>query len=121
VTFLVVILGGTILQIPYWTDNSTAKTPQSMKITGRQFAWTIEPPRVKAHLKTKIEFRALDVNHAMGIYSPGGTLLKQVNILPGVVQQIVFTFDEVGIYKMRCLEFCGVDHHLMENDLEVTR
>jgi cytochrome c oxidase subunit 2 len=57
----------------------------------------------------------------MGIYNPDGTLIKQVNVLPGVTQKIVLTFHKVGTYKLRCLEFCGVDHHLMENDLEVTR
>jgi cytochrome c oxidase subunit II len=120
VTFLVAVIGGTIFQIPYWSDNSSAKTPQSIEITGRQFAWTLDPPRVKAGLETRIEVRAVDVNHAIGIYDPGGTLIKQVNVLPGVVQTIVLTFDRAGVYKVRCLEFCGVDHHLMENDLEVT-
>lgn len=121
VTFLVVLLGGTIFQLPYWSDKSSEKTPQNVEIVGRQFAWTIDPPRVKAGLKTRIELRADDVNHAMGIYTPHGTLVKQVNVLPGVTQTIVVTFDEIGVYKMRCMEFCGVDHHLMANDLEVTR
>lgn len=121
VTFLVVLLGGTIFQLPYWSDTSDDKTPQSLEVTGRQFAWTIDPPRVRTGMKTKIEVRATDVNHAIGIYDPDGVLVKQVNVLPGVTQTIVLTFEEVGVYKVRCLEFCGVDHHLMENDLEVTR
>jgi cytochrome c oxidase subunit 2 len=121
VTFLVVLIGGTIWQIPYWSDNSATKVPQNISVTGRQFAWTVDPPRIKSGIKTRIEVRAVDVNHGIGIYDPGGTLLKQVNVLPGVVQTMVLTFDEVGVYKLRCLEFCGVDHHLMENDLEVTR
>lgn len=121
VTFLVIVLGGTIFQLPYWKDKSDEKTPQRIEIVGRQFAWTVNPPRVRAGLKTRIELRAADVNHAMGIYNPDGTLIKQVNVLPGVTQQIVLTFRKVGTYKLRCLEFCGVDHHLMENDLEVTR
>jgi cytochrome c oxidase subunit II len=41
-------------------------------------------------------------------------------VLPGVTQDFVITFKKVGVYKLRCLEFCGVDHHLMSNDLEVT-
>jgi len=121
VTFLVVVLGGTIFQLPYWTDSGNEKTPQSIEVTGRQFAWTIDPPRVKVGLKTRIELRSVDVSHAMGLYDPDGVLVKQVNVLPGVTQKVVVTFDDVGVYKLRCLEFCGVDHHLMENDLEVTQ
>jgi cytochrome c oxidase subunit 2 len=121
VAFLVVVLGGTMFQIPYWADNSDEKTPQEMNIVGRQFAWTIDPPRVRRDLKTRVEVRAADVNHALGVYDPDDVLVKQVNVLPGVTQDFVITFKKLGTYKLRCLEFCGVDHHLMSNDLEVTR
>jgi cytochrome c oxidase subunit 2 len=117
--FLVVVLGGTIFQIPYWTDDSNAKTPQKLEIVGQQFAFTVNPPRVRANEETRIELRAKDVSHAVGIYEPDGTLVKQVNILPGVTQKILVTFKKTGVYKLRCLEFCGLDHHLMQNDLVV--
>jgi cytochrome c oxidase subunit 2 len=121
VAFLVVVLGSTIFEIPYWKDNSNDKTAQTIEITARQFAWTVNPPRVKAGVKTRIELHAADVNHALGVYDPDDTLIKQVNVLPGVTQTFVITFKKAGTYKLRCLEFCGVDHHLMENDLQVTR
>jgi cytochrome c oxidase subunit 2 len=121
VAFLVVVLGGTIFQIPYWSDNSSARAPQHLNVVGRQFAWTIDPPRVRAGVRTRVEVRAADVNHAVGLYDPSDTLIKQVNVLPGVTQDFVITFHKTGRYKLRCLEFCGVDHHLMENDLEVRR
>ena len=118
---LVVTLGGTIFAIPYGSDQSTGGTRQRLSITGRQFAWTIKPSRVKAGVKTAIEVGAVDVNHALGIYDPDDVLIKQVNVVPGVSQPIVMTFDRPGRYTIRCLEFCGVDHHLMENALEVVR
>jgi cytochrome c oxidase subunit II len=90
-------------------------------VTGRQFAWTISPPRVRAGLKTRIEVRSADVNHAFGLYDPSETLVKQVNVLPGLTQDVVFTFNKPGTWTVRCLEFCGVDHHLMQNVLRVTR
>ena len=71
-------------------------------------------------MPTLIVIDAADVNHAVGIYDPDDTLIKQVNVLPHVDQRISMTFDEPGTYEIRCLEFCGVDHHLMENKLEVT-
>jgi cytochrome c oxidase subunit II len=121
IAFLVVALGGTIFSIPYWSDTSTARTPQRIEVTGRQFAWTISPPRVRAGLKTRIEVRSADVNHAFGLYDPSETLVKQVNVLPGLTQDVVFTFNKPGTWTVRCLEFCGVDHHLMQNVLRVTR
>jgi cytochrome c oxidase subunit 2 len=120
VALLVILLAGTLFQVPYWSDTGE-KAPQHLKITGRQFAWTVDPPRVRAHVKTRVEVRAVDVNHAVGVYDPDNRLIKQVNVLPGVAQEFVITFKKAGRYKLRCLEFCGLNHHLMENDLEVTR
>jgi cytochrome c oxidase subunit II len=121
ISFLVVVLAGTIFEIPYWSDNKRETTAQRVSITGRQFAWTVNPPRIKAGVKTTVQVRAVDVNHGLGVYNPNDTLIKQVNVLPGVVQQFVITFKKPGTYRLRCMEFCGVDHHLMENTLEVTR
>jgi cytochrome c oxidase subunit II len=121
VSLLVITLGATIFAIPYGSDQSTADAKQRMTIVGQQFAWTVKPARVKAGVKTTIELGVKDVNHAVGIYDPDDTLIKQVNIVPGVSQPIEMTFEEPGRYTIRCLEFCGVDHHLMENTLEVVR
>jgi cytochrome c oxidase subunit II len=120
IIFLFALFGATIFAVPYWPKGA-ASAPQKLEITGRQFAWTIDPPRVRAGLRTAVELHAADVNHALGIYDPDDTLIKQVNVLPGVAQDFNITFKKPGTYKLRCLEFCGVDHHLMEDDLEVTR
>lgn len=120
VTFLVIVLGGTVVQIPYWSDNSDAKVPQTVKIVGRQFAWTVSPLKLRAHLKTRFVVTATDVNHGLGVYDPDDVLIKQVNVLPGVEQKFIITFDKAGTYELRCMEFCGVDHHLMQNTIEVT-
>ena len=119
-TILIVLLGATIFSVPYF---STANEPgdQQLHITGRQFAWTIDPPRIRAGKPTHVEVDAVDVNHAVGLYDPHHTLIKQVNVLPGVTQDFNITLNDPGTYTIRCLEFCGVDHHLMENKLEVTR
>jgi cytochrome c oxidase subunit 2 len=121
VAFLVISLGGTIFSIPYWSDRSTAPTPQRIDVVARQYAWTISPPRVRVGLKTRFTVRSADVNHGLGLYDPSDTLVKQVNVLPGVSQDFVFTFNTPGVWRIRCLEFCGVDHHLMANTLQVTR
>ncbi|MGZ8665889.1 MAG: hypothetical protein ACXWZM_02115 [Solirubrobacterales bacterium] len=119
ITFLVVLLGATIFSVPYFSVDESAA--QKVHITGRQYAWTIDPPRVKAGVPTLFEVDAADVNHAVGVYDPDDTLIKQVNVLPGVSQRFSMTFEEPGTYEIRCLEFCGIDHHLMKNEIEVTR
>jgi cytochrome c oxidase subunit 2 len=120
ITFLVVVLAGTMFSLPYW-DAESKTTEQKLEITGRQFAWTVNPPRARAGVPTLMVVRAVDVSHGVGVYGPDDTLLRQVNVVPGVTQEFVMTFDRPGKYELRCLEFCGVDHHLMQNTLEVTR
>lgn len=119
VTFLVLLLAGTIGSIPYFNQDTSA-AQQKVHITGRQFAWTITPPRVKMGVKTEVDVVSADVNHSVGIYNPNDTLVKQVGVIPGVTQKFTITFSQPGTYQLRCLEFCGVDHHLMENKLQVT-
>lgn len=120
VSFLVIVLGGTIIQIPYWSDNSDARVPQTVEVVSRQFAFTVSPAKVRAHVKTRFVVTATDVNHGLGVYDPDDVLIKQVNVLPDVQQKFIITFDKPGTYELRCMEFCGVDHHLMQNTLEVT-
>jgi cytochrome c oxidase subunit 2 len=120
VTFLVLLLAGTIFSIPYWSSDTSA-AQQQVEITGRQFAFTIDPPQVRAGVTTEFNVHSADVNHAVGLYNPEDTLIKQVNVLPGVDQTFTMTFSEPGTYEIRCLEFCGLDHHLMNNQLQVTQ
>lgn len=120
VAFLVVVLGGTILQIPYWQSKNAGAVPQTVHVTGRQFAWTIDPPRLKANVKTRFVLKSADVAHGFGLYNGNDTLIKQVQVGPGVTQNIVMTLKP-GKYTVRCLEFCGLDHHLMETTVQVTR
>ncbi len=118
--FMVTLLALTIFQIPYFF-NTDAKGAQRIKLVGQQYAFTVDPPRAKAGVPTIITFTVKDVSHAAGIYNPNGTLIKQVNVLPGVSQDIKITFTRPGRYRIRCLEFCGVDHHNMQAALVVTR
>jgi cytochrome c oxidase subunit 2 len=121
IAFLIAVLAGTMVQLPYWGKDSGAGAAQKLNITGQQYAWTLQPARVKAGVKTQVLVRSKDVSHGVGIYDPDDKLIAQVNVVPDAVQPLGVTFEKPGTYKILCLEFCGVDHHLMETTLEVTR
>jgi cytochrome c oxidase subunit 2 len=118
VCFMVALLAGTIFSVPYWTSDA-AEAEQVVDVTGRQYAWTIDPPQIQAGVETEFDLHAEDVSHGFGLYDPSGKLVKQVNVLPGITQLLTATLDEPGTWTVRCLEYCGLDHHLMENTLEV--
>jgi len=115
---LVALLIGTIFYVPY--GKSAGPNKQVVRVTGVQFAWAIDPPEVKADVPVEFQIGSDDVNHGFGVYDPHGTLLTQVQVIPDETQKLVWTFHEVGTYKILCLEFCGAKHHEMVSELKVT-
>lgn len=60
-----------------------------------------------------------DVNHGFGIYDPQGRLIAQTQAMPDYINYLAVTFHQPGHYKVRCLEYCGVGHAIMEKDFTV--
>jgi cytochrome c oxidase subunit 2 len=48
-------------------------------------------------------------------------MLFTMMLMPGLETpaSIVHTFTEPGIYKVRCLEYCGAAHHEMRDEIVV--
>jgi cytochrome c oxidase subunit 2 len=129
-SWLVVVLLGlfalllaTIFYVPY--GESAGPHRQLVRVVGVQYAWAIEPGEVVAGrpVQFRLETRGAGgdpaVNHGFGIYDPAGALLTQAQVVPGHVQDLVWTFRDTGRYTVRCLEYCGAGHHLMNASFEV--
>jgi cytochrome c oxidase subunit 2 len=123
VVVLALLLGlllSTIWLTPYGEDPAAATGGRVVDVTAAQFAWTLEPSRVPAGEPLEFRIRAGDVNHGFGLYDPDNELVFQVQAVPGEVQKEFATLERPGIYRIVCLEFCGVGHHLMRDRLVVT-
>jgi len=118
VVLLTALLFATIFFTPYSRGSGKAGA-QVVDVKGVQFAWLVKgrPPRAGE----PVEFRLTsgDVNHNLGVYTEGWKLLFQVQVVPGKTQKYVYTFRRPGLYRLVCLEFCGLDHHLMNTQLRV--
>jgi cytochrome c oxidase subunit 2 len=117
---LVGLLLSTIWLTPYGEDPRAAGGGRVVNVTAAQFAWTIEPSRVPAGEPLEFRIRAGDVSHGFGLYDPDDTLVFQVQAVPDALQKEFATLEEPGIYRIVCLEFCGVGHHLMLDRFVVT-
>ena len=118
-TLLVAAFLVTLWTVPYaWAQGSSAKPALVVHVYAHQFAFTM-PQKLPA--QTPIEFlvTSLDVNHDMGIYSPQGVLLGQVQAMPDYTNVFFFTFPAPGRYIIRCLELCGAGHSSMFQPLQV--
>jgi cytochrome c oxidase subunit 2 len=58
---------------------------------------------------TRLELEAVDVNHAFWVPN----FLNKRDLIQGVDNEIEVTPTEVGEYRGRCAEFCGLDHWRM--------
>lgn len=92
-----------------------------IKVTGYQFNWSIDTPRVKAGSLAQFNVSTSDVNHGIGLYNPSGELLASVQAMPGYTNKFQVKLDQPGKYLVACMEYCGLGHHKMLKNLEVVR
>ena len=131
--FLVALLVGILATtLPHAPNLKAAEThPQVVvKVDGRMWAWTFTPVsgaqlgadctlQVPAGKTVEFLVTASDVNHGFGVYDAAGTMLTQVQAMPGYVNRLVYTFRQPGTYTVLCLEYCGVGHQVMTSQFKV--
>ena len=119
VAFLVITLIGTMLLIPY--GESAGADKQVVTVVAQQFGFTITPPKVVAGTPVEFRMTSKDTTHGFGLMTTSNTLLLQAQIAPEHEQVVHYTFKAAGTYRVVCFEFCGVGHHTMIAQLEVTQ
>jgi cytochrome c oxidase subunit 2 len=119
VILLAALLFATIFFTPY--GRGAGRGTRVVNVKAVQFAWLL--PRAPLRVGRPVEFRLTsgDVNHNFAVYTQAWKLLFQVQVVPGTTQRYVYTFRRPGRYRVVCLEFCGLDHHLMASQIEVLR
>jgi cytochrome c oxidase subunit 2 len=115
----VLVVGVSLFDLPFATGSDAGRTV--VKVTGGQFFWSLSPNRVPAGSHVRFEVSSVDVNHGFGLYDPHGHLIGSVQAMPGYHNELDLNLAEAGVYQMRCLELCGLNHSTMESTLTVTR
>lgn len=108
---LAVLLALTIWQAPWFQDQPA--DAQQVAVEGVQYGFLVQPASVRAGKPVTFTVTARNVNHAVGLYDKDDRLLMNVQAIPGRKITRTYTFGEPGTYVLRCLEFCGYQHHKM--------
>ena len=114
----VLVVGISLFDLPYASGGPAGRTV--VKVTGGQFFWSLAPDHVPAGSRVRFDVTSIDVNHGFGLYDPHGHLIGSVQAMPGYHNKLDLTLTEVGVYRIRCLELCGLNHATMENAFAVT-
>ena len=115
---LAAMLFATIFFTPY--GRSAGKNAQVVNVKAIQFAWLLPGTPVKTGTPVEFKITSADVSHGFGVYTAGGKLLFELQVLPGTTQDYVYTFKKTGTYTILCLEYCGLGHAKMQGQLTVT-
>ena len=95
-----------------------------MRVTGFQWAWRFEYPDLgvtSAELVLPVdrpvafELTAADVIHSFWIPE----FRIKMDAIPGRINRLVLTPDQIGTYRLRCAEMCGLKHAYMLADVRV--
>lgn len=119
--FLAVLLGtGLILSLSFLPYGESAGPTERVKVTAYQFNWSVSPEKVRAGTLVDFEVTSSDVNHGLGLYDPDGVLIGNVQAMPDFENVMSLRLDKPGTYVFGCLEYCGLRHHMMLREFEVT-
>jgi cytochrome c oxidase subunit 2 len=115
----VLVVGISLFDLPYASGGAAGRTV--VKVTGGQFYWSLQPGSVPAGTRVRFDVSAVDVNHGFGLYDPHGHLIGSVQAMPGYHNKLDLTVSQAGVYRIRCLEYCGLMHSIMQSSFSVTR
>ncbi len=115
----VVITAMTVPPPPYTAQNQPPQDAQEIDVVGAMWYWQLHPAQVESGRPVLFNVTSADVNHGLGIYDQDLRLLTQTQAMPGYVNKLAYTFTQPGIYRLMCLEYCGLAHHGMMGFLQV--
>ncbi|TAK48162.1 MAG: cytochrome C oxidase subunit I [Xanthobacteraceae bacterium] len=118
---LVVGVAVTGISLAVWPHSvSAGPARQVVNVTGHQWYWEIEDVRLVTGSPVVFNVHTEDVNHGLGVYDADFRLIVQIQAMPGYLNQVQYTFEKPGKYRILCMEFCGVAHHDMTSEFTVS-
>jgi cytochrome c oxidase subunit II len=115
----VLVVGISLFDLPFAIGSDASRT--MVKVTGGQFFWSLTPNHVPVGSHVRFDVTSVDVNHGFGLYDAAGHLIGSVQAMPGYHNKLDLNLTEAGVYEIRCLEFCGLNHSTMQSTFTVTR
>lgn len=109
------------VSIPFYPYGKAQANSDAVEysVIAQQFAFVNLPLKVPLNTPIIFNVTSSDVTHGFAIYNAKGRLIDQVQAMPEYDNQLAITFTEPGKYQVRCLEYCGLGHHVMEGSFEV--
>lgn len=114
VTFHVI----TYLKLPWvkWEIMSQVVTPKKefkISIGDYKFHFPETPMNIKVNDPVRFSVASEDVTYGFGVFRGDGTLVFQMQVLPGRANEILWIFRDEGNYTVRSTEYSGPENWKM--------
>jgi heme/copper-type cytochrome/quinol oxidase subunit 2 len=95
-----------------WGEATPAMT---VYVTIRDYNFTFPEMPVNLTAGQAVEFvvTSSDVTYGFGVFRPDGTMVFQMQVVPGYENRIIWIFDEPDSYTVRSTEYSGPHHSEM--------
>jgi cytochrome c oxidase subunit 2 len=90
--------------------NRAGITPdRTFAISVEHHTFTLPEPKLKAACGEKVLFTVTskDLTYGFGLFRQDHSMLFQMQVLPGHVNDILWVFDRAGVYTIRSTEYSG--------------
>ncbi len=122
-----IFVGVNIASIGYMPTVATAEAKASGKnltevtFTAESWSFVISEADIQVGKPVKFSGKSTDTVHGFALYHPSGDVLFTMMLMPGLTNptSLIHTFTEPGVYTVRCLEYCGLQHHEMRDEIVV--
>jgi cytochrome c oxidase subunit 2 len=82
----------------------------SIKMEDYEIKLPAEGIKIKADEHVEFTVTSGDVTYGFGVFRPDGTMVFQMQVVPGYENRIIWKFDEPGTYDVRSTEYSGPRH-----------
>jgi heme/copper-type cytochrome/quinol oxidase subunit 2 len=96
----------------FWSQPSPTKIFH-LAISDYQFTLPATGMTVKVGEPVKFVVTSTDVTYGFGVFYKRGKMLFQIQVLPCHTNEIIWIFEEPGVYTIRSTEYSGPQHSSM--------
>jgi len=120
VIIMLVVSIYTLRELPF-NKPSHVEGSEVISVDAEAFQFGFELEQNEFSVGDTVEFNVTtrDVTHGFGIYDPDMVIIGQTQAMPEYTNTFYVTFEKPGTYQVLCLEYCGLAHHLMMDEIIV--
>ena len=126
VVLLAIVVGFVFYKLPGIknTPSASAADQTNIKVEAHQYYWLFKYPNgretvnvltVPVNRVITLDITSADVAHSFWVPAFGG----KMDAIPGKTNHTWFQAQKLGVYPIRCAEFCGIQHAHMDGIVNV--